>query len=260
VVVAATSGLREQADINKVLAWSKKADVSFKDNLVGSWNMDKASAIHNSIIFDSSGQGNHGTLYTSDGSTNKAVTGMVNNALSFDGADDYLEILHNTSLEPASISVGAWVKLNSDSTRHIILAKWTGYTLEVDSGGNSSFQIYNSQGQVGVGASAAITWGKWHYLTATFNDASKVIEIYINGVKKGTNTLSSSISYGHSVLRISNTIYGGGAVNGSIDEVRIYDTALTFSQIQSQYYAGLNKLLVRGLIGEEEYQRRLRLN
>jgi hypothetical protein len=46
-------------------------------------------------------------------------------------------------------------------------------------------------------------------------------------------------------------------VNGLVDEVRIYETALTSAQIEAQYYAGLHKLLSKGLMSEEEYQERL---
>jgi hypothetical protein len=42
-----------------------------------------------------------------------------------------------------------------------------------------------------------------------------------------------------------------------IDEVLVYDTILSSAQIQSQYYTGLNRLLAKGLMNEEEYGRKL---
>jgi hypothetical protein len=48
--------------------------------------------------------------------------------------------------------------------------------------------------------------------------------------------------------------------NGLIDDVRIYSTILTASQVQSRYYAGLDRLLANGLISEKECQNHLILN
>jgi hypothetical protein len=52
----------------------------------------------------------------------------------------------------------------------------------------------------------------------------------------------------------------GRNINGFIDEVRIYATDLTASQIESQYYAGLDRLLAEGQISEQEYGQRLLAN
>ncbi|MFH1288601.1 MAG: hypothetical protein ABII25_07895 [bacterium] len=50
-------------------------------NPVGLWHMNESSAIHNSTIYDSSGNGNDGTLYTNDGTVNKATAGKVGGAI-----------------------------------------------------------------------------------------------------------------------------------------------------------------------------------
>jgi len=51
----------------------------------------------------------------------------------------------------------------------------------------------------------------------------------------------------------------GAFFNGLIDEVRIYEKALETAQVKELYYAGLDRLLAKGLIDEQEYQERLAL-
>jgi len=50
---------------------------------------------------------------------------------------------------------------------------------------------------------------------------------------------------------------GYGQFKGLIDDVRIYNTALSTSQIKQEYIAGLNSLLANNNISKEEYDQRL---
>jgi prepilin-type N-terminal cleavage/methylation domain-containing protein len=256
LVVVATSGLREQADINKVLAWVKRADVSFKDNLMGSWSMDKTSAIHNSIIFDSSGQGNHGTLYTSDGTTNKAVAGMVNNALRFDGINDYVQLPDTGSL--TSFTIVGWIKGEGDS-----LSGATGYNTFIGRASNRRL-LYNTGGlmlaQMGPGnhwSTITAPRGRWNHIVYAYDAATNTAKWYINGQPDSEFVGATSFSSPYRIGSYDNVNY---MMNGLIDEIRIYDIALTVSQIQSHYCAGLNKLLAKGMINQEEYQEKMNLN
>jgi len=174
----------------------------------------------------------------------KWIDGEFEKALSFDGSDDYVDVVHSTSLEPVSVSGQAWVKLKADGTRHIIFAKWTGYTLEVSVAGNPYFQIRNAQGQLGSTSPTPISWGNWHHLAGTFNDKDKNITIYVDGEEQRTTQLASSITYNQSILRISNTIYSGGAVNGLINEVAIFNRALTADEVKTLMSKGLKKAII----------------
>jgi hypothetical protein len=78
-------------------------------------------------------------------------------------------------------------------------------------------------------------------------------------VKSASNAVSPIMDspYNAMIGAYWNNTYPIQFFDGSVDEARIYNTALTASQIQSQYYVGLNKLLAKGLIDETEYQQRL---
>jgi prepilin-type N-terminal cleavage/methylation domain-containing protein len=91
IVLVSTSGLREQAEIAKTLQWAKSIDSLLGADAVGIWNMDENPASQGTIIKDLSGWGNNGTFNTGEVGVNKSMPGVVGNAISFDGVDDYVE-------------------------------------------------------------------------------------------------------------------------------------------------------------------------
>lgn len=168
-------------------------------------------------------------------------------SMNFDGVDDYVEVSHNAILEPGSVSISMWVKLNNDGNRHIVAAKWRGYSLEVSSGGLPNFQIYNSQGQFAINSSKLIQFNTWQYLVGTFDNSTKEMTISVNGNETGRRSLASSMLYSNTVLRISNTLYDDGAVNGLIDDTRIYNRVLSATEIEDLYKG--NQIGNTGLVG-----------
>jgi hypothetical protein len=78
-------------------------------------------------------------------------------------------------------------------------------------------------------------------------------KIYKNGVEVtsvfGTHLDPSSNNY---INKIATRVDNQNFFNGLIDEVRVYNTVLTIGQIQSQYHAGLDRLLAKGLIDKGE--------
>jgi hypothetical protein len=200
--------------------------------VVGEWHMDEGAG---STAADSSGNGLTATL----AGTNW-TTGIIRNALTFNGVDSYMEVAHNSTLEPASVTVEAWVKLTADGTRHIILEKWAGYTLEVASDGVPYFQVFNGS-QLGTTSPSAISFGAWHHLVGTYNASSNNISIYVDGALKASATVVGPISYGSGVLRVSAPQFGGGAVNGQVDEARVYSHVLTATEVRQHFYCGAGR-------------------
>ena len=83
--------------------------------LVGLWHFDDNA-------LDSSGNGNDGTVYGGVG----YVAGMFDNALSFDGTDDYVEVAHADSLDMTSAyTVEAWVNVTDVLSYRPILFPWS---------------------------------------------------------------------------------------------------------------------------------------
>lgn len=103
----------------------------------------------------------------------------------------------------------------------------------------------------------------WHLLGFTWN--SGIAKIYVDGAEDTnlTKYYDDAITTIHSStipLTIGCYLNNGSPIGyfaGQIDEARLYNAAISTSQIKEQYYAGLNGLLSSGAIGLEEYRERI---
>lgn len=187
----------------------------------------------------------------------KYDSGKVGKAFSFDGDGDYVEIPDNEKLTLPAITIEAWVKatwanddLNSIPTT--IISKYKDST-------DASWSLYTKDrklifelkpckdcGYEGVFQSNTdfeISPNKWHHVAATFNSSS--IKIYVNGtLKKEDYVVKSGTIYDSTALiRIGATNFNGNAAwfwKGLIDEVSIYNRALSLNEIKKIYKAKID--------------------
>jgi hypothetical protein len=100
--------------------------------------------------------------------------------------------------------------------------------------------------------------GKWHhwYFSVTGSASADIANarIYVDGKEDSyPNTSTGAIA----PTLPTGSLYIGTGINSTVDNVRIYDTVLSSSQIKKQYYIGLNKLLISGGITSREYAQRI---
>lgn len=221
---------------------------------VGWWKMDECQG---STIYDWSGNGNNGTLTIgSSGSQNSigtcqigtsaawtnGATGKVNSSLNFDGTDDYVSVGDTATFSmDSNLTVSAWIKTNSTNTYQRIITKPLlsssdyGYSLAIRNTGKFWGVIHTSNGYFGTSDSTASVTTNWTHLAMTYNGSNLLF--YINGVlDKNTSVTGGNITYDTDVLKIGKN--GGELFNGQIDDVRIYNYALTPEQIKQIYNGG----------------------
>ena len=102
------------------------------------------------------------------------------------------------------------------------------YFLEAtsDSGAPGVGAFINGAAHVWVPAPSALTVDSWAHLAATYDGAN--VRLYVNGVQVGISAQTGTIGTTPTLLRIGGSQY----FSGVIDEVRIYNVALTQAQIQ----------------------------
>ena len=217
------------------------------EGLVGHWSFDEGSG---TSAYDLSGNGNTGTLYNSPTWT----TGKFGGALSFDGVNDYVRIVPAGSLS-GTFSVAAWAKpLNATAAMVIV-----GTRYPIDQSFDMKFQAGNLiHGDIGNG-SAWITTGAdtgFNYQTGVWYHVVYVVtptgySIYVNGNLAGSGTYASSTPLlydsNHNIF-VGQFGGGGDYFNGSIDDVRIYNRALSADEISDLYAYGQAKLLKTGVL------------
>ncbi|TYA70182.1 lectin-like domain-containing protein [Seonamhaeicola marinus] len=183
-------------------------------------------------------------------------------SIDFDGVDDYLN--GNSIIDGlGNVTIMAWVKIDAESSgtlKATIAGEDTGCRLYVANGNELSFSIRTSAGISNSISGGTVNYGEWHHITGVFSNVTGKQTIYVDGeiVETVTNNShigatidpSSSWTGDFEVGRISSSISNREYFNGEIDEVRVYNLALTDSQIQTQIYQEIqeNSSNVRGSI------------
>ena len=98
-----------------------------------------------------------------------------------------------------------------------------------------------------------ISFNKWCHIYVNIY-ACNNIKVYINGLERSLND-SSDTNTAYQIP--TNPLTVGKSFMGKMDDVRVYDAALSSSQIKQNYIAGLESLLAKGLISEDEFKQRL---
>ncbi len=202
--------------------------------LVGLWHM-------NDKVEDSSGD-NHGNA---QGGAD-TVARQIGMAGIFDGLDDYVDCGNPNSLQiTGNLTISAWIKASASAgiQGYKIVAKDDvtnrDYFLAINSANNPYFGIFRSNSFYSVGSGTTdVSDGGWYHLVGV-NDGTD-IKIYVNGVLKDTNSGNGGAIDNDAVnLEIGRLGSGVAYFKGSIDEVAIYNRALTAEEINQTYQRGL---------------------
>ncbi|WP_342304989.1 LamG-like jellyroll fold domain-containing protein [Methanolobus sp. ZRKC5] len=182
---------------------------------------------------DYSGNGNDGT---NNGAT--FVSGMSGNALDFDGMADYVSapININSDVMP-QVTMTLWVKSDSDSRGTVISHDNGGYdrTIDIDArGGGLGWSAFSGSGGV-LGYQSVIT-DKWTFLAVVYDQDAGTVKFYVDGTMYEEE---GSLGTGWNAINIGSNPSYGANFDGIIDEVRIYNYALTQSEINSIYEGGI---------------------
>ena len=210
---------------------------------ISHWKFDEGQG---GTAYDSIGD-NHGTVYDANW-----TTGVIDGALSFDGDSDYVDLGNDDSLKPPlPVTLCAWVKLHSlGNTQYIIALDdqasayygmwfWVTATNTLgvgygDGGGKSPGDRRSKAGTTTLGPV------NWYHIAAVVRGAIDM-SLYINGVD-GEGIYSGtggSLTYSNAGSLIGMRHDFGFSFNGKIDDVRVYDRALSAEEIQQLYLEGL---------------------
>ena len=183
---------------------------------------------------DVSGNGNNGTISGATWTT----SGKYGNALTFNGTNALVTVNNATSLQlTTGMTLEAWVYPTSTTARYrdVIYKGDDNYYLEATSpqsgapvtGGTFTSELFGT---------SALPVNTWSYLAATYDRST--LRLYVNGVQVASKSATAAMAVSTNPLQIGgNTIYGS-YYNGVIDEVRIYNRALTQANPERHEYAG----------------------
>ncbi len=198
--------------------------------LVAAYNFNEGNF---GTLYDVSGHGNDGTL---EGPV-WTGTGKYGGALSFDGINDVVTVNDADSLDfTTGFSMEAWVNPTSAGNWSDVLFKQgpagMNYSLYANNGTNKPVaQVYLSNAEQNAPGTGAVPLNTWTHLASTYDGTT--LRLYVNGVQVGTKAISGSLLNTPNPLTIGGNAVWSEFFSGQIDEVRLYNRALSATEIQN---------------------------
>ena len=197
--------------------------------LVAAFGFDEGSG---TTVTDQSGNGNNGTV---SGAT-WAAAGKYGKALQFNGSSARVNVPDAASLHlTTGMTLEAWVNPTTvnGNWRDVIYKGNDNYYLEATSSNASKPDAGLIAGGSYADAygTAALTANSWTYLAETYDGTT--LRLYVNGTQVASTAHTGTITTSTNPLQIGGDSIYGQYFAGMIDEVRIYNTALTATQIQT---------------------------
>ena len=203
--------------------------------LAAAWSFDQASG---STATDSSGNGNTATLVNGVGRT----PGTSGGGLTLDGVDDYVNVPNSPSLNISGkgLTLRMSIKPLAGGGDSVVVSKSWGttmtspyyqYGLELAGGTEPNFFIGGSGGIQAVSIGLRFTTNQWSDLAISFNGVE--VKFFVNGALVKDATLITSITARGNALHVGADAQPGQFFKGSLDELRIYNRALTTAELAS---------------------------
>src|SRR5262245_47881091 len=184
---------------------------------------------------DASGNSNTGALTNGAGWTG----GKYGNAVSFDGSNDNVSIANAANLNLGSTgTIEAWVRLNAVNRWNSVLAKGTAnndslhnYALEINNSNRFLCILGSGSASRNLTSTVTVAVGQFYHVACVWNRTT--LQLYVNGALNASVAQNLTPAANSALVTIGQ--FGGPADNlaGVVDEVRIYNRALSTTEIQN---------------------------
>lgn len=222
-----------------------------RDDIIGYWHFDEGAG---ATTTDASGEGNYGGV---NGVTWESASSCIaGQCLDFDGSGDYiaLDMYYENGDSLQEFTVEAWYKTNVSGGSYS--SNWS--LLDFDRSDWFNFYVRGDDGRLGFSGSDGVNDyfdissdtssndDNWHYGVVVYDSSEDNIKFYLDGELDGTHSYASlepisdsSTRYGFIGDGSEASSFDGNRnsnyFNGSIDELRIYNRALSSSTIKDNY-------------------------
>ena len=188
---------------------------------VGEWGFDERGGRQ---ALDSSGAGNQATL---SGATR--TRGRFGGGLSFDGRNDWVTVADARSLDlTTGMTLAAWVRPSARGGWRSVLVKESVNRLSYALYARPSGHVFTTA-EHGLRGGSALRRDRWSHLAMTWDGL--IIRVYVNGAEVSRAALVGAAKRSGGPLRIGGNAIWPEFFKGTIDEVRVYDRALTANEI-----------------------------
>lgn len=235
IAVVSLNTSRDKSKISAGQSFDQSLRNGLGDQLAGEWLMNECSG---NTVSDASNSGNTATFGGTAAWSANTVSGS-GCAASLNGSN-YLGTSLN--LQSPDVTFSAWVYPTSVSAYNSIVAKELQY----------KYMIYNGSLFAGTGCNgtswngalltgAPVPVNAWSMVALSVDSVNRTVKLFLNGHQVAQGAGCAPTSYNNNALAIGSDVPFGASnsFHGNIDDVRVYATALSLTQIQKLYAEGL---------------------
>jgi hypothetical protein len=175
-------------------------------------------------------------------------------AFAFDGLTNYIDCGDNLDFGTGvAFTAMAWVKRSATGVRHEILSKepqagGTGWELSIQVWDGAEFGNFNGSFPV-VQSTTTLASNTLHHVCGVYDTTAALLRMYIDGVQEATTATGATGSVNTQSLVIGNGPWPLRVFNGLMEDVRVYNRALTADEVQTIYASRGRDRIVSGLVG-----------
>jgi len=229
VIIVSTSSSISKANFAKAQAFSNTVQQELLLNLVSEWAFDNASKLGEDTWGNNDGTVSGATFETDC---------VYGSCVGFNGEDHYIDLGNSNTLSIRNkITISAWIKTEgSINYQAILFDTHAGGTIPIEfyinKTNNIVFASYDNGIIFNITSNTKIPLNTWIHVLVSFDKdlTTKAKKIYINGALDKTSDDQTILSTRNGTIRIGS--YGiSWYFNGSIDDVRIYNAALSLLKL-----------------------------
>ncbi|MBI2595347.1 DUF2341 domain-containing protein [Candidatus Daviesbacteria bacterium] len=219
------------------------------------WDMDECNG---ASVNDLSGNSNTGTITIGASGTQTSAgacavvdtatawyngrTGKINYSLNFDGTDDFVTTSAFSPLAAAAatttkFSWGGWFYPTTSVASKTLLEKSSEFQLTTDSSSMPICGVYYSAAFHNSSApTSTLTLSSWNHVLCTYDGTN--INTYLNGQLIKQSSETNNVTAASSILYMGETSGGAGRYLGQMDEIKLFNYALSSTQVKTLYSNG----------------------
>ncbi|MDA0321823.1 MAG: choice-of-anchor B family protein [Verrucomicrobia bacterium] len=200
-------------------------------------HLNESPATNGSVLRERSAVGASAVLQTGEGAADHSVAGRFRTALAFDGVDDMVTVSNvvlSTTQSNLAYTMAAWIKTTSNGTIFAQYAPADSNRFELVISSNRL--AYRKGGQDLASSTATLTDGAWHHI-AFRRDAAFAVELFMDGDADGTGVDSNV--FANAPVTLAAASAGTGHWSGCLDEVAVFQSALSQHDVEDLYKRGV---------------------
>ena len=224
------------------------------NSTTGEIDLSASTVATHTITYDTTSSGSSVCPNTSTQTVEIAVAGIANNhSFSFDGINDYIDVGNPTELQlTGAFSVSLWMKTNITGSRVFVskdnnASNPRGFNVGMEDtypGGyfnlSDGTTVYGAYITTSTPNYVNIRNNNWHHIVGVYTPSTSVA-LFIDGnlIESNTTNIPASVNFVNDNLNIGRKPQSGGIkyYQGELDEVAIWNTALTSTQVAEIYNA-----------------------